>query len=152
MSNLIVLYKDPAGEIERLTVENTLDAFHDLVHGYIECVPWHRGPHGERRVLIVNEEGKLHGMARNFVLPGTFDWICGPAVWVGYDGGDEFISVDPELFSELQDLTVWSEDAESDLELEKIEYYDGWDPQDALAALLSMYDRPQADEEDDPDE
>lgn len=151
MNNLIVLYKDPNGEVERLTVENTLEAFQTLVQGYIECVSWPRGPHGERRVLIVNDEGKLRGMARNFVLPGSFDWIAGPAVWVGDDGAGEFISVDPELFSELQGLTVWSKVAEAALEIEKYEYYDGWDPQDALAALLSRYGGPQ-DEEDDLDE
>lgn len=146
MNKLIVLYKAPDGEVERRTVENTLEAFRALVHGYIECVPWHRGPHGERRVLVVNEEGKLRGMPRNFVRPGTFDWICGPAVWVGDDGSGEFTSVDPELFPELHDLTVYTSQAAEDLSDELGEYFSDWDPQDALAALLGIYDAP-ADEE-----
>ena len=148
MNKLIVLYKDPDGEIERLTVENTLEAFQSLVHGYIECVSWERGPNGERRVLVVNEEGKLRGMARNFVRPGTFDWICGPAVWVGDDGQGEFVSIDSSLYSELQDLTVYTAQAAEDLSDELDEYYAGWDPQDALAALLGLYDRPDVSDED----
>lgn len=102
---IIALYKEPCGEVERITVENTLGAFQALVHGYIECVPYSSGPHGERRILIVNEEGKLMRMAPNFKLnEPPFDLIVGPAVWVGWDGSEEFIDIDPYLFAELVDF------------------------------------------------
>lgn len=64
----------------------TLKNLQKTVEGPIETVPLVGG-----NVLIVNEEGKLRGLERNFImgLPPFHDIIVGTAILVGTDG-EEF--------------------------------------------------------------
>lgn len=99
MSKIKVIYKEPCGKPEYRTIENDLRSFQQLVQGYIEIVPWGYGKHGEARLLVVNEEGKLNGMDFNFEW--GFDEIMGPAVWCCQDEED-LGNVDLDLMTELQ--------------------------------------------------
>lgn len=74
-------------------IENTLEALQAAVDGYIEAVTLAPG----RAVMIVNEEGRLRGMAPNTVASlaaGT--QIVGPAVVVGVDG-EEFKDIPEDV-------------------------------------------------------
>lgn len=62
-------------------VENSLEYFQKKVGGYIECVSL---THDVK--AIINEEGKLEGLAPNIHL--GYDVIVGTAVIVGVDGED----------------------------------------------------------------
>ena len=76
-----VIIKKPGEKYGHTAViSNTLEAFQNLVGGYIETVSC-----GGSAVLIVNEEGKLNGLPLNFRL-GHLDIIAGTAVLVGVDG------------------------------------------------------------------
>ena len=64
-------------------IENTLDALKSLVGGYIEVVGLDDGV-----LLICNEEGKMQGLPPNFST--GYDVIVGTAVFVSFDGGEDF--------------------------------------------------------------
>ena len=78
-----VVYKAPGEKPKIKDVTNDLDEFQNLVGGWIEHVGIRHG-----LGLIINEEGKLHGMQPNFYLSKINDLIVGPAVFVGEDGED----------------------------------------------------------------
>lgn len=82
--------KDPRME----TIRNDLHTLQRLVGGYIEAVPL-----AEDMAMIVNEEGKLMGLPKNFWMKVIGDYIVGTAVFVGVDG-DEFDNV-PVTLSDL---------------------------------------------------
>lgn len=89
--------KDP--RIEK--IHNELHALQRLVDGYIEVCPL-----AEDMVMIINEEGKLRGLPRNFWMEVIGDYIVGTAVFVGVDG-DEFDDVPvtlSALYSVMPDL------------------------------------------------
>ena len=101
MENKInVLIKKPGAPWAPVEVENRLEDLQRLVDGYIEvATSW-----GDI-ALIVNEEGKLRGLAPNFPLCG--DVIVGTAVLIGVDGED--FTDCPHLTDEdLMDL-MWAE-------------------------------------------
>lgn len=75
--------KDPRME----TIHNELHALQRLVGGYIEVCPL-----AEDMAMIVNEEGKLMNLPKNFKLPILKDTIVGTALFVGVDG-EEFDDV-----------------------------------------------------------
>ena len=82
-----VIVKNPGEAPEEREVPNTLEALQALVGGYIEAVPLARDA-----VILVNEEGKLRGMAPNVMY---FDEVLvGPVVLVGVRG-EEFVDVPP---------------------------------------------------------
>jgi hypothetical protein len=66
-------------------ISQTLRNLQRIVEGYIEVVPITK-----TAVCIVNEEGKIRGLPRNFILgiPPFHDVIVGTAIIVGTDGED----------------------------------------------------------------
>lgn len=82
-----VLYKEPGKAPRSLVIPNDLKTLQDLVGGYIETVRV-----ADSAVLIMNEEGKLRGLAPNFFLGAIEDVIVGPVVIAGTNG-DEFCSL-----------------------------------------------------------
>ena len=66
------------------------------VGGYIECAfRWYMG-NGVSASLYCNEEGKLKGLAPNFILPEIRDIIVGPCVLVGEDDTGEVTELSQE--------------------------------------------------------
>lgn len=68
-------------------IENTLDALKSLVGGYIEVVRLE-----DNILLICNEEGKIQGLSPNFSM--GYDTIVGTAVFVSFDGKEDFTDLD----------------------------------------------------------
>lgn len=64
-------------------IENTLDTLKSLVGGYIEVVSME-----DNIILICNEEGKMQGLPPNFSM--GYDVIVGTAVFVSFDGKEDF--------------------------------------------------------------
>jgi len=83
--------------VSEVEIENTLEALQKEVEGYIETLTI--AP--DKAVMIVNEEGRIRGMAPNPIASGyTGIGIVGPALIVGVDG-DEFCDVPAEIISQL---------------------------------------------------
>ena len=82
-----VIVKNPGEAPEEREVPNTLAALQTIVDGYIEAVPLARDA-----VILVNEEGKLRGMAPNVMY--FDDVLVGPVVIVGVRG-EEFVDAPP---------------------------------------------------------
>lgn len=76
-----VIVKNPGEAPEEREVPNTLEALQALVGGYIEAVPLSRDA-----VILVNEEGKMRGLAPNVVY--FDDLLVGPVVIVGVCGAE----------------------------------------------------------------
>ena len=85
-----------SGEVEKITVskELELEVLQSLVSGYIECVPT-AYPHIE---MLVNEEGRLDGLAYNEVATKLqkcrYDMIVGDAVLCKIHG-DRLVGLTP---------------------------------------------------------
>lgn len=78
-----VIVKRPDERIGHIeTINNTLERFQMIVKGYIEVVPL-----THNSVIICNEEGKINGLAPNFMF-GDIDIICGTAIICGTEGED----------------------------------------------------------------
>lgn len=95
----IIIEPDKAPRME--TIYNELHTLQRLVDGYIEVCPLAEG-----MVMIINEEGKLRGLPKNFWMEVIGDYIVGTAVFVGVDG-DEFDDVPvtlSDLYSVMPDL------------------------------------------------
>lgn len=73
---ITVMVKNPGRPWHESRVRKELSKSQTLVGGYIETVPVDEG-----MMLMVNEEGKLRGMAANFEY--RQDILCGPVVAVG---------------------------------------------------------------------
>ena len=76
-------------------LDNTLEAMHDFVGGYIEVLPLTR----DGLVLVCNEEGKINSSKANRKLPHGGDVIFGD-FFICETCGEEFRSIleyDPEL-------------------------------------------------------
>lgn len=85
------------GQISEIAeIENTLEAFQEIVGGYIEVMPL-----TERLVLIVNEEGKLKGLEPNMYVNG--DCLVGTVIVTAVDG-EEFRSL---TVHEIQAVRSW---------------------------------------------
>ena len=68
-------------------IKNDLATLQELVGGYIEVVTI------EDNILVIcNEEGKLQGLPPNFSM--GYDVIVGTAVFVSFDGGEDFTGLD----------------------------------------------------------
>lgn len=92
MISAIIIEPDKAPRIE--TIPNELHTLQRLVDGYIEVCPL-----VEDMLMIINEEGKLRGLPKNFWMEVIGDYIVGTALFVGVDG-DEFDNV-PVTLSDL---------------------------------------------------
>lgn len=79
--------------IAELDIENTLEALQAEVDGYIESVTLIPN----KAVMIVNEEGRLRGMAPNPIASAAANTqIVGTAIIVGVDG-EEFTDVPEDV-------------------------------------------------------
>lgn len=85
MEDVKVIVKHPGKDPEELVVPNELEAFRRLVGGYIETFPI-----ASDMVALVNEEGRLRGMAPTMMIAGEL--LVGPVVLVGVNG-TEFCDV-----------------------------------------------------------
>lgn len=81
-----------SGEIRELEIDNTLEELQKVVGGYIETVDVTTDV-----VAIVNEEGRILGLAPNVHWPG----IVGDAFLVSVDG-DEFASIPDDVIDMLR--------------------------------------------------
>ncbi len=92
---ITVLVKCP-GKAARLTeIENTLQAFQEVVEGNLEAVPLAYDvllSHIPGICAFCNDEGKINNMKANFLIGnlfnGCYDVICGPAVFAGVEDED----------------------------------------------------------------
>lgn len=84
-------------------IDNTLEAFQDLVGGSIEAIY----PFNDDIALICNEEGKLLGLPPNRCLIGfngkIVDIIVGPFFLVGL-GMDDYESIPDELVTKYLEM------------------------------------------------
>lgn len=141
MSKIKVVYKEPDRDPVVIESENNVDALHDLVQGFFECVTWEVFP-DRRYLMIVNDEGKINGMAANFAIfsdrtgfggrndffTRRMDVIYGPAVWVRV-AGEDFTSLDQDEIDFIFDYLGYGPDDEDDIIVDM-------DPIDALKKLL----------------
>lgn len=102
-----VIVKRPDERYGHVThMSNTLKAFQKAVDGPIETVRIMPG-----MVCVVNEEGKLRGLDRNFYL-GRMpfgDQIVGTAVIVG-TAGEEFVDCPIEFGAWKKLLELWEDE------------------------------------------
>ena len=84
------------------TIPNTLEAFQDIVGGYIEVVPLY----GNIR-MIVNEEGKLLSLPKNKAATELYhkisDYIAGTAI-ITATRGEDFVSLDNVTAAFYEDM------------------------------------------------
>ena len=78
-------------------IENELEVLKSLVGGYIEVVMV-----TPEIIMICNEEGKLQGLPPNFSTGR--DVIVGTAVFVAYDGSEEFAGLSDYQVLEIMDM------------------------------------------------
>ena len=78
-------------------IENELEVLKSLVGGYIEAVMV-----TPEIIMICNEEGKLQGLPPNFSTGR--DVIVGTAVFVAYDGSEEFAGLSDYQVLEIMDM------------------------------------------------
>ena len=97
-----IIYKEPGKEPEVMNIDITLKALQDLVHGYIEHLELAPGRLG----LIVNEEGKLNDMKKNFFLLSHNDMIFGPAVFLG-EAGEDFTDISDDDAMTVMEYLRW---------------------------------------------
>ena len=97
-----VVVIEPGEPSYRKTIPNTLEAFQDIVGGYIEVVPLA----GNVR-MIVNEEGKLLLLPKNKAATELYqkksDYIVGTAIIVA-TRGEGFVSLDNVTTAFYEDL------------------------------------------------
>lgn len=82
MSKIKVIIKQPFARPCVTEIENSLESYQKIVEGRIECIDM---PNTNGIDIILNEEGKLNGMAPNIFLPEYSDCIMGPIVIVGFN-------------------------------------------------------------------
>ena len=90
------LYKAPGEAPRTMVIPNELGVLQQLVGGYIEVVKI------GRILIIVNEEGKLEQLEKNFRIEVYDDTICGSAVFVRANGA-EFDSLTGKDIEELRE-------------------------------------------------
>lgn len=89
MEKIKAIIKRPDEEYGHMTwISNTLENLQRTVGGFIEVVPI-----TNEAVMIVNEEGKIKNLERNFRFGTTFpDTIRGEVIICGVDG-EEFADI-----------------------------------------------------------
>ena len=86
--------------ISEVEIDNTLEALQKAVDGHIETIGIVPG----EAVMIVNEEGRLRGMAPNPIASAFADSdIVGPALIVGVDE-DDFTDVPEDAANALKKM------------------------------------------------
>ncbi|MBD5091849.1 MAG: DUF3846 domain-containing protein [Clostridiales bacterium] len=82
MSKITAIIKQPFSRPYVTEIENSLESYQKIVGGRIECVDM---PKAKGIDIILNEEGKLDGLAPNVFLPEYDDCIMGPIVVVAFN-------------------------------------------------------------------
>ncbi len=80
MSKITAIVKQPFSDAYVTEIENSLESYQKLVNGWIECIEM---PNVENVDIILNEEGKLLGLAPNVIVPEYRDCLMGTIVVVG---------------------------------------------------------------------
>lgn len=83
---MIAIVKLVGEKPQVIDVKNTLKALQNVVGGYIQTIFLF-----DNIILICNDSGKLLDMKPNFSL--GYDTIVGPALFVSFDGTDDFIDL-----------------------------------------------------------
>lgn len=95
MRKIKAIIKRPDEEFGHMTyISDSLENLQRIVGGYLEMLAI-----DEENVLIVNEEGKLMNLEKNFKIPG--DMIVGEVIITGYKDG--------ELTDVTVDMKTWKE-------------------------------------------
>lgn len=82
MRKIKAIIKRPDEEAGHMTwISDSLENLQRIVGGYLEMLAI-----DEENVLIVNEEGKLMNLEKNFKIPG--DMIVGEVIITGYKDGE----------------------------------------------------------------
>ena len=98
-----VFLKEPGKGMEAIEIQNTLEAFQDLVGGYIECVTMVPG----ELVMIIDEEGRMKGKDVNLFFRRADDFIFGTAVFAGVSGED-FASIPDKYMAGIPGvIPIW---------------------------------------------
>lgn len=96
MSKVRIFYKKDAADPGHMReIENTLEAFQELVGGYIETFTF-----STDTTLVINEEGRLLGLPVNADFCGHR--FVGPMIFVGYDEEGEFVDLPVETEEEMR--------------------------------------------------
>lgn len=96
---ITVIVKQPFSKPYVTEIENSLKSFQNIVGGYIECIEI---PDAEGIDIILNEEGKIYGLAPNVYLPEYDDCIMGPIIVVAFDSSSgEHIGLNDKQISEV---------------------------------------------------
>lgn len=96
-----VLVKKPGEPIKEDLIENKLEAFQQIVGGYIQTVMITTT---ENVVMICNEEGKLLGLPHNFYFAG--DHIVGTVIFVSQKD-DDFTGIRPKAAKYVYQRFDW---------------------------------------------
>lgn len=83
-------------------IENDYKAFQNFVGGHIQALTISNDV-----VMIVNEEGKLMGLAPNFLCDTIHDVIVGDVIFVGTDG-ESFTTLTQEQACKVIDYIQYS--------------------------------------------
>lgn len=93
----VLMDKDDPGEIRE--IENTLEAFQEIVGGYIETFTCSADV-----TLVINEDGRLLDLPVNRDFCGHR--FVGPMIFVGYNDEGEFTDLPEE---DLRCLETWGD-------------------------------------------
>lgn len=94
----VLMDKDDPGEIRE--IENTLEAFQEIVGGYIETFTF-----SQDVTLVINEDGRILGLPVNRDFCGHR--FVGPMVFVGYDDEGEFTDLPEEDLRYFETWDAW---------------------------------------------
>ena len=106
VSNIMAQILYASGDVKNVEPQNgtdfQLDELKKIVGGYIEIVYL-----SDKQIMVVNEEGKIRGLPRNFRVGVNFpDVIRGTVVVCGTEG-EEFTDVPFDLHFWQTLLTKW---------------------------------------------
>jgi hypothetical protein len=105
-----VVIVEPMKSPFKMIIPNTLEAFNKIVGGYIENVFVGQTKSGARVGIILNEEGKIHGLPFNRKII-EFDTLVGTFFITAYNLQGENISLSDEeseyYIERFRDLEVY---------------------------------------------
>lgn len=106
-----VIIKRPDEQYGHVTnISPTLENIQGIVGGYIETVGLARVNVTDRQVMIVNENGKLEGLRKNFVIQSDgflLDVIVGTVIVAQYNKEGEMVDLDMKFSTWKQVLEDW---------------------------------------------
>ncbi len=96
------MIKYPGKCPEVIQIDDTKSTpYSELIGG---CLDYRRFPNYRGSMYVLcHDEGKLQDMARNLALPSYADYLVGTIVFIGYDGGEDFISLSDEQIEYIKE-------------------------------------------------